>query len=307
MLLAGCGGTPQTLATISQGSPAVRRAYLPTGGDLMYVSATGGQSYVLSYPDGKLVGTINQTAAGACADASGNVYLPGPTGVLVYSHGSTSPRETLSLANAGTGCSVDPMTGNLAVTTTEGNNGVAIFEGASGQPKIYQTNAAPYYCGYDNQGDLFVDGYTLPDGLWLAELPKGSQAFSDVAIKQSITLPAGQVQWEGNYLTLEVGMGAKHPLDALVIDRLEVSGYVANVVSQTTFKDIAHGTRASWIYGNRILVPLGLHQAVPDIGLWAYPRGGKAKKIIKKAAGVSAYFTGITISVGNTLLTHSYK
>jgi hypothetical protein len=295
----GCGGAGTTgAAPLGAMTPTTGASQGKSGSALIYVPAEGGHSYVLSYPEGKLVGTINQTASGACADASGNVYLPGPKGVLVYSHGATTPSATLTLANAGSGCSVDPITGNLAVTT-ESNNGVAVFENASGQPTVYQTQLPPYYCGYDNEGNLFVDGYALPDGLWLAELPKGSDAFSNVSLNQPITLNAGQVQWDGNYLTLEIGIGAKHPLNALAIDRVAISGSNASVISKTTFKNIGHGTRASWIYGNRVLVPFGLHGAVPNIGLWAYTKGGKAKKLIKKIAGATVTFTGVTMSVGS--------
>jgi hypothetical protein len=191
---------------------------------------------------------------------------------------------------------VDPITGNLAVTT-QSNNGVAVFTNASGQPTIYQTQFPTYYCGYDNDGNLFVDGYALPDGLWLDELPKGGDAFSELSLSQPITLPAGQVQWDGTYLTLEIGMGAKHPLNALAIDRVAISGSGASVISQTTFKNINHGTRASWIYGNRVLVPLGLHGAVPNMGLWAYTKGGNAKRVVKKVAGSTVTFTGVTVSV----------
>jgi hypothetical protein len=297
----GCGGQSQGQPTLPQVVSAIRQAHgqgKSASEDLIYVSAEGGHSYVLSYPEGKLVGTINQTANGACADASGNVYLPGPGGVLMYGHGATSPSATLSLSNAGSGCSVDPITGNLAVTT-ESNDGVAVFENASGQPTVYQTQSPAYYCGYDNEGNLFVDGYALPDGLWLDELPKNGDAFLELSLNQAITLNAGQIQWDGNYLTVQVGTDEKHPLNALAIDRLTVSGSAVSVISQTTFKNINHGTRASWIYGNSVLVPLGLHGAVPNIGLWAYPKGGKAKKIIKKVAGSTATFTGVTISVGN--------
>jgi hypothetical protein len=133
----------------------------------------------------------------------------------------------------------------------------------------------------------------------LDELPKNGDAFLELSLNQAITLNAGQIQWDGNHLTVQVGTDDKHPLNALAIDRLTISGSAVSVISQTTFKNINHGTRASWIYGNKVLVPLGLHGAVPNIGLWAYPKGGKAEKVIKKPAGSTATFTGVTISVGS--------
>jgi hypothetical protein len=264
----------------------------------MYLSGLAGKSYVLSYPDGKLVGTIDQTANGACSDSSGNVFLPGVGGVSEYAHGATKPIATLSLPENGNGCSVDPTTGSLAVTLIA-NNGVAVFENASGTATLYPTENEAYYGGYDNLGNLFVDGFGS-SGLWLAELPAGGNTFSNLNLDQPIIYNPGQVQWDGSYITVEVGVNTKKPLDTLAIDRLSLSRSVAHVVSQTKFKGIKGAPQESWIYRNTILVPLGLHGAAPNIGLWAYPKGGKAKKVIKKAAGSTAIFTGVTISVGNS-------
>ena|ERR1700722_3794114 len=81
-LVAGCGGSQPPIGmpgAMSQTS-AVSNRHLSSksgGGDLMYISGEGGHSYILSYPQGKLVQTIGQTALGACADAAGNVFMPG--------------------------------------------------------------------------------------------------------------------------------------------------------------------------------------------------------------------------------------
>ena len=296
LALAGCGSS-QSMATLPAGSWAVRQAnqHGKSGGDLMYLSGLGGKSYVLSYPDGKLVGTIDQTSNGACSDSSGNVFLPGVGGVSEYAHGATKPIVTLSLPEPGNGCSVDPTTGNLAVALIA-NNGVAVFESASGTATLYPTENEAYYCGYDNEGNLVVDGFGS-SGVWLAELPAGGDSFSNLNLDQPITYNPGQVQWDGSYVTVEVGANIKKPLNTLAIDRLSLSGSVAHVVSQTKFKGIKNVPEESWIYGNTILVPLGLHGGAPNIGLWAYPKGGRAKNVIKKPAGSTANFTGVTVSV----------
>jgi hypothetical protein len=294
LLLAGCGGSSQPTATIPEGPSARETAQQGKYGDLMYLSGLAGKSYILSYPDGKLIGTIAQTANGACSDSSGNVFLPGPGGISEYAHGATKPTVTLSLPDDGNGCSVDPTTGDLAVTLI-GYSGVAIFKGASGNATRYQTDFPAYYCGYDNEGNLFVDGFGN-SGLWLAELSAGGDMFSNLNLDQPIVYNPGQVQWDGAYITVQIGANIKKPLNTLAIDRLSISGSVAHVVSQTKFNGIKTAPQESWIYGSTVLVPLRAHQAAPNVGLWAYPKGGNAKRIIKKAAGSSAQFTGVTVS-----------
>ena len=63
------------------------------------------------------------------------------------------------------GCSVDPTTGDLAVTNFSTASGralgnVVIYEHAKGKPKKRYTDAAisgMLLCGYDDKGNLFVD------------------------------------------------------------------------------------------------------------------------------------------------------
>jgi hypothetical protein len=300
-MLAGCGGSqppigaPGAMAQAS-GVANHHRQGKSRSGDLMYLSGLANKSYVLAYPSGEFVGTINQTATAACADALGNVYLVGPNGVSAYAHGATQPSRTLSLPYVGNSCSVDPLTGDLAVTLISKND-VAIFKNASGSPTVY---AAPYgfspqYCGYDNAGDLFIDARYNSGVVTLAELPAKSGVFSIINLNPYSVLNPGQVQWDGHHMTLEVGAFAKRP-HALTIFQLSISGSEAQVVGQTKFKYANHAAEASWIYGNRILVPFGVHQPVPNIGIWPYPKGGKATKII---VGPSANFTGIAVSVGS--------
>jgi hypothetical protein len=45
------------------------------------------------------------------------------------------------------------------------------------------------FCGYDNHGDLFVDGKDSNGAFVLAELSKGSQTFTVIAVSQSIVAP----------------------------------------------------------------------------------------------------------------------
>ena len=303
-MLAGCGGSqppivapgamPQTSAITTHadhsGSWMLPEA---KGGDLLYVAAQG-NSYVLTYPTGKLVGTINQGGNGACSDSSGNVYLVGNS-VSEYSHGATKPSRTLSLSSPPYSCSVDPVTGDVAVTLPEVDE-VAVFPSASGTPTIYDPQVLDaQWCGYDDAGNLFVDGYA-PSQIALAELPANGNAFLALTVNNpySVAYPR-QVQWDGHHMTVEATVES-HPSKVLGILQLSISGSQADVISESRF-NTRHAALSSWIHNNRLIVPVADHGAIPNIGIWVYPKGGNAKKVVKKPAGATASFTGVTVSV----------
>jgi hypothetical protein len=173
--LAGCGGGSQAGGTgaVPQGAMA-QALHKASGssGDLIYVAGAP-KSYVLSYASGKVVGTMSAPASGACADSSGDVYLTDISGIAEFEHGATSPVRTFGLSGEAFGCSVDPTTGNLAVTVIGYRRyNVAIFKNASGLPITYHLSSLdPFYCGYDADGDLFVDGSAGHGTTALSELP----------------------------------------------------------------------------------------------------------------------------------------
>ena len=156
---------------------------------LLYVTGAG-HSFILSYPGGKLIGTIDQGAAGACSDSSGNVFLTGSAGIAEYAHGGTSPIATLTIPGSiqTNGCGVDPKTGNLAVTfgSLSYPENVAVFQDAQGTPTTYTADFPTYFCGYDEQETVFVDGLGRSGNLALSELPKGASGFSDITTSPMI-------------------------------------------------------------------------------------------------------------------------
>ena len=177
--------------------------------DLLYISSlSNGDVYVYSYPHDRLKGTLTSfsSPAGECVDKSGDVFITSKSGILEYAHGGTTPIATLKDAGSAQGCSVDPKTGNLAVTnysTTSSHQGnVAIYKDAKGSPtyltdsKIYHE----YFCGYDNAGNLFVDGFEIAASVVkLSEIPSGRTVFKNITLNQTIT-GAGGVQWDGKHL-----------------------------------------------------------------------------------------------------------
>jgi hypothetical protein len=247
-MLAGCGGSQPAIRAPGATTRVLPATYADRGklwsrtssGDLIYVAADG-ESYVLTYPQGKLVGTIDHGAADACSDRAGNVFLTVDQGVDEFSHGATTPSATLSVPGTSWGCAVDPLSGNLAVTFFgKSGDDVAVFADAQGQPTLYNSGFGPWgeSASYDNAGNLFVDGVS-ESGIGLAELPQGGGSFSSISISPPIATHVGRLQWDGTYLTLESGVGLQRQPNLLTINRLSISDSIATVVSTTTFKNIS--------------------------------------------------------------------
>lgn len=171
-VLVGC-----TFAAVPESAPeALDRSAFQTresaGQDLLYLSGYANSVaalYLYTYPQGLHVKTITGypliALRGECADASGHVYVVNASGsnsqVLIYRHGGTSPMRTLNVqASEAFDCSVDRVTGNLAVF---GLPKLLIYGNAKGSPREYPIlpNTIPVGCDYDDKGDLFVEGVSV--------------------------------------------------------------------------------------------------------------------------------------------------
>jgi hypothetical protein len=115
--------------------------------------------------------------------------------------------KTLSVAYSfPSSCAMD-TSGDLAVgilyASGAGGGDVVIFKNASGSGTAYTTALdEEFFDGYDNQGNLFADGFTGDrSGFALVELPKGSTKFETIKTSNSVSFP-GSVQWDGTYLTV---------------------------------------------------------------------------------------------------------
>lgn len=305
-MLAGCGALPLSLSkgqdggALPAGAPrAMARSAgswmnpRAASGDLLYVSDTETNDvYVYSYPDDKPTGTLTgfKEPAGECVDKSGDVFVANTGGddVLEYAHGGTSPMATLN--DPGyfpVGCSIDPTTGNLAVTNNFSSSGsspgnVVVFTHAKGKPKGHYTDSKinqMLLCGYDDKGNLFVDGLTKGSGFAFAELRKGSTSFTDVTLDQSITMGGG-VQWDGKYLA--VGDQSTN-----VVYQFSISGTKGKKTGSTPLTG-ATEVFQFWIAGTRLIGP---DAGAADVGIWKYPAGGAAVKKI----------TGLYVPLGATV------
>jgi hypothetical protein len=315
-MLAGCGGSqppigvpgamPQT-STIAAHADRGKSWILPgaKSGDLIYAAGGCGGTCVISYPGGKVVGGLSvggYLGAAACTDSNGNVFITYSGSVVEYAHGGTTPIETLNLPGSNAyGCSVDPTTGNLAVVFTSKYYDVAIFPDAKGTPTTYVSQLESNNCGYDNAGNLFVDG-NAGQAFGLSELPARASNFSKLAVDQQVGEP-GRLQWDGQYLTWQ----SLRPPPYVAVSRLSISGSEATIVSVTHFKGI-RTANPSWIYGKYIIIPFARSRGrgeTNDIGVWRYPQGGKAADKFPDIAGTDR-IQSVTLSPGDQAKTTSY-
>src|SRR5580698_875840 len=217
-MLAGCGGSQPPIGApgvIPQSRAVATHAnrggswMLPDAKskDLLYV----GDIYdvtVYSYPQGKLEGRLNgfYEIGGECVDAKGDVFVVNTLGgkIVEYAHGGKKPIQTLRATGyEPADCAIDPTTGNLAVTIFGGASSgeLAIYQDAKGTPTLYtDPDFLNYgYCGYDDNGNLFIDGGNEDHAVVFAELAKGASSFLNLTLDQSFN-DTGAIQWDGKYL-----------------------------------------------------------------------------------------------------------
>jgi len=278
---AGCsgsspGGGPGLL-------PASTNASIPqpAAGSLLYVTDTiTSDVYVFSYPKGALKQTLTgfTDPAGECVDAAGNVFIAntGGSNIIEYAHGGTAP--IAKLKDPGffpVGCSVDPTTGDLAVTnfstsySEQGN--VVVYRHAKGRPRGNYTDAhmsQMLLCGYDAKGNLFLDGQNASYVSAFAELPAGGKKLVDLTLDQAIG-SAGGVQWDGKY----VAIGDQ---STNTIYQFSFNGTQGTKMGSTSLGG-ATEVFQFWIDGKRVVGP---DTYGADVGVWSYPAGGSPLKTI---------------------------
>lgn len=280
--------------------------------DLLYVSDYSGVKNdveVFSYPADKRVGTLTTDMLnpdGLCVDKKNDVFVvnntPNANDVVEFAHGGTVPIETLvNPGESAISCAVDPMTGDLAVTSggniSSGTGAVAIYAHAKGTPQIYTDPKifAVFWCGYDDKGNLFVNGQPSGNGFGfqLAELPKGKKTFTNIKLTGGTINFPGQVQWDGKYLLVgdqEAQASGSSETSAIY----ETTGAGGKIVKKIALKKSVNFSQFE-VLGDLIIGPnsLGGSFGGGDVLFYKYPAGGDPTKSL---SGDFGYPIGLVIS-----------
>ena len=288
-MLSGCGGSaPPLNAPVG----AVSSIRADAGArNLLYASTLGDEPvYVYTYPGGKMVGILPGPIGprGMCVDRASDIFIPFiyiPGGIYEFAHGGGTPIAYLGFPyDYENGCSIDPTTGNLAVAGGPDFYAALViyrYEGKRGwgfaRSYSLPSMSNSTYCGYDNRGDLFVDGKDSSGAFVLAELPKGGKTFTTISVSQSIKGP-GQVQWDGKHLAIgDTGVSPS------VIYQFDVSSSTATEVGSTTLRDSTM-VEQFWIQRGNVIAPDPKRSCGGSqtgcIAIYRYPAGGSAVKTI---------------------------
>ncbi len=296
-VLASCAAsTSSPAASLASAGRASGRSWMSpeaSGDALLYVTDYFEDVSVLSYPSGKVVGSLTgvERPIGVCADANGNVFVTAyyAQAVFEYAHGGTTPIARLpDFGYHPSGCAIDPVTGNLAVANTnamDGSSGnVAIYSGAAGKPAYYATNGVDSFswCAYDGSGTLFVNGSVL------AQLRPGSGALTPIALSVS----GDGLQWDGTDLAM-IDRASK------ALYRISINGSSGSVVGKMRFKGLIFGVGSDFVLNDgKALVPFSnFHGDLTKIGLWKYPKSGQHGRSFKAGNG-NIYAVALSLPEG---------
>ena len=284
----GCGGTLARSGTSGSMSPAAAQSSMANaalGGDLLYVSEKySNVTNVYTYPRGQLVASLTypggNSTGGLCSDKKGDVFITTAYAIYEYQHGNATPVATIG--GTADGCSVDPITGDLAAAIPSG--AIAVYRpGPQYQwhlPRVFNISGLRYD-GYDTKGNLFVDGSASSAPPFFKELPRGGSKFENVTLNKLFAKP-GNIEWDGHYLAVGDGLN-------LLIRRFAISGTRGTLMGLLHLAGPSQGEQF-WIHDGTTIAPAYSHGWIA--GFWNYPRGGFAYKAIPET---SAY--GATVSV----------
>jgi hypothetical protein len=268
LAIAGCTGTGATLGPVAPAHYDSRMSPSASSGALLYVSNGSSRVYIYSYPALKAGGKLSgfEQPEGLCVDKAGDIWVVdyGGDKLVEYAHGSHKSKATLKTpANHNPfACSIDPHTGDLAVTASYGGNGpgeLYVYAKAKGTPKAYTDASFAYamYPGYDDKGNIWLDGTNIGNKFVYAELPKGKTKFTSVKLKKGIVSP-GNLQYAGKYMALG---------DLTAGKIYQTSG--SKVKGTTSFSDTS-SIFGYYIDGSSVVCADGSEY----VEIYAYPAGG---------------------------------
>lgn len=300
VIFAGCGGSQKSLVIPESPAATPGSHRLWSAGDigknrrLLFVS---NYDYALvdmySLPDLALVGEValssDLTLQGECADKSGDVWVTaytmtsyGTNELVELSHdGSVLGKTTFYYGNPQS-CAIDPKTGNLAVTEVpfsgSGGGGVVIYTGGSGSGRLIDNPRQYWYTwdGYDNQGNLWVDGLDRNDHVVISRC--GTTSCTTVPTSGATLHRPGFVQYVASQHTWYVGNDcAKKPEQAdFCIDPVSPSGFVGTPITFTGPDGRRIGMEQALITGGQTRVVIGTaHRNKRSwVARWNFSGGG---------------------------------
>jgi len=299
LALEGCAvsSSPVPPQTQSQTTAHARRD------DLLYATTIGGHAFVFAYPGGGIVAEFAVPDAkdvwGLCADGYGDVFVTAERSehsslVYEYAHGGTAPVATLrDDGYVAGGCSSDPVSGDLAVTSyslgSSAKNNVALYSPGRSRPRrFFDAQLSAAFCAFDGAGNLFVDG---EGSVQLAELRKGDSTLETITLDRALVRPGG-LEWDGRDLAIEDG-GFARKFSA--IDRVRLTGSIGKVERAIHLHALAN-RGATFALDADAVVSAGGQQDT-EVGEWFYPAGGRVRKIFRARGirGDSLY--GVAISL----------
>ena len=295
-VLAACSGgesqlTPLTSTQQSSDSRDRGRSWMSPEAKtktLLYVSSDAGYVNVYSYPKLALMGTLTgfNSPDGECVDGSGDIFITdqGASDILEYAHGGTSPIATLSdPQETPLGCAIDEQ-GNLAVTNTpgqngSGTNGIAWYKGATGSPTQIAggtTLSRVLFDGFDNHGDLFIDGWNPSGNPQVGMLAVGKNKIKPITLKGATLAYPGGIQ--GYQHQIIVGDQLNHALYETT-----KTGSVTHTVSLQLYGGYYTPVcRQGTVNGSTYVCPDADFGAVET---FAFPSGGPATHYLRDIDG----------------------
>ena len=282
-LFSGCGNSTLPVNTSALSSLSALSLGLPRLARQALLYATSGDSQMLIYTYPRLKQRFDLSPGiepgSECSDRYGDVFVATGDGLMEYQHGAVSPIATIGIESQG--CSVDPVTGKLAVVS---GYGILIFRYTKVGWHLPAVRTPPFRamsCAYDDQGNLFVDGLVQSSPtLQLAELPMGSKTFASFDVNQQVHA-AGSVQWDGAHIAVTDSKATP-----TIIYRYSISGSSATLVGKTKLKGGAE-VGETWIYKGHVIAAVFSHNQ--GVSIWKYPAGGPAISTIplEPAGGVT--------------------
>jgi hypothetical protein len=232
-------------------------------GFYQYISDFGtGTILEFDYPKGDTpIGSIAAGGGECTRNGRGTFWVAVSSELEEFKVGGTSPIRVLK--PGGESCAIDRASGDIA-TSNLSNGGIIIFRHGRGKGKVYYGSGLieTFFAGYDDSGNLFVDGFSDGGAFGLVELPKGSSTFETITVSNSVGFP-GAVQWDGKYLT--VGDQENH-----VIFRYAVSGTMATLKGTVSLSGSSDCDQ-TWIAKTLVFCP---DAGNVDAEVYKYPAGG---------------------------------